>query len=236
MDASEKYSGYQLKGELARYCLPGARRDPNRKLAWVNSICIMFLLIGVLGAKRAVVSIKAPPPMEQVIPTIIEPTAPPPPPKDVQQREERKDDEKPEVPQVVVVTPNSPAINFSIPTVGGVVAAAPMAAIPLAAPPGPVTTVRNLPTTISSTGKGGDRPEPPYPRILEQQGEQGTVLLLMTVDDSGSISDIKVKESSGYPLLDRSALDYIKRHWIFPPGAGIRLYVAPIKYILKLSN
>jgi hypothetical protein len=33
-------------------CLPSASRDANLKLAWVNSICILFLLIGIAGARR----------------------------------------------------------------------------------------------------------------------------------------------------------------------------------------
>jgi protein TonB len=232
MDQAIKNSNYELRDELARYCLPAAKRDANRKLAWTNSICIFFLLIGVVGAKRVQVIIKRPPPIEQAIPTIIEATPPPPPPAEARPQEEQKEQDKPEAPQVAVVTPNSPAINFSIPTVGSVVAATPMAAIPLAAPPAPVAAVRNLPTTLTSTGKGGDRPEPAYPKILQEQGEQGIVVLSLAVDETGRISDINVKESTGYPLLDRAALDFVKRHWIFPPGAGTRLYEAPIKYVL----
>lgn len=51
--------GYELKDELARYCLPSANRDANLKLAWVNSICILFLLIGIAGA-RADITTKRP--------------------------------------------------------------------------------------------------------------------------------------------------------------------------------
>ena len=53
MDANRTAPGYELKNELARLCLSTARREPERKLAWVNSVCILFLLIGILGARRA---------------------------------------------------------------------------------------------------------------------------------------------------------------------------------------
>src|SRR5271165_6404942 len=111
MDASRTLPRYELTDELARYCLPPANRDPNRTLAWVNSICVLFLLIGVLGAKLGAISSKPPPPLpEQAIPAIVEP--PPPTTLEAKQNEERPDQSKPEVPQVVIVTPESTAITF----------------------------------------------------------------------------------------------------------------------------
>ena len=107
--------------ELARFCLPGsANRDANRNLGWVNSICILFLLVGLIGARPASMVIPKPPPIEEVIPTIIEPLTPPP-AADQPREQEQTDQDKPETPQVVVVTPDSPAINFSIPTIGNLV-------------------------------------------------------------------------------------------------------------------
>ena len=69
---------YELKDELARLCLPQANRDPNLKLAWVNSICILFLLIGIFGARRGLIAIKPAPPLEEIIPVVIEPITLPP--------------------------------------------------------------------------------------------------------------------------------------------------------------
>ncbi len=48
---------YVLRDDLARLCLPAAQRDPDRQLAWVNSICLLFLLIGILGAHRSDIDI-----------------------------------------------------------------------------------------------------------------------------------------------------------------------------------
>ena len=85
---------------------------------------------------------------------------------------------------------------------------------------------------IETTGKGGDRPEPQYPPLALQMGQQGRVVISLTVDEAGRIVDASVKESSGFPILDRNALDSVKRHWVFPPGPANRLFEAPINYIL----
>lgn len=63
MDANRTTPAYELKDELARFCLPAANQDSNLKLAWVNSICILFLCIGILGARRGVIAIKPVPPI-----------------------------------------------------------------------------------------------------------------------------------------------------------------------------
>src|SRR5439155_255135 len=41
--------GYALHSDLAQFCLPAANRDVNRILAYVNSICSLFLAIGLAG-------------------------------------------------------------------------------------------------------------------------------------------------------------------------------------------
>ena len=69
---------YELKDELARLCLPSANRDANLKLAWVNSVCILFLLIGLVGARRGVIAIKPAPPIEEMVPVILAPVTLPP--------------------------------------------------------------------------------------------------------------------------------------------------------------
>src|SRR5208282_3447207 len=77
-DANRISPGYELKDELARLCLPSANRDRNQQLAWVNSVCILFLLIGLAGARRGVIAIKPVPPIREEIPVVIQPTVLPP--------------------------------------------------------------------------------------------------------------------------------------------------------------
>jgi protein TonB len=96
-----------------------------------------------------------------------------------------------------------------------------------------VEPVQAAPSAIASTGAGGDRPQPSYPKLAQDLNQHGAVTLSMTGDSAGRVIAISVKESSGFPLLDRGALEFVKRHWILPPGEGPREFVAKIKYLLK---
>ncbi len=226
-DANRIPPGYELKDELARLCLPSANRDRNQRLAWVNSICILFLVIGLLGASRAPGFVAPPPPAPQVVPTVIEPLLSPPATTE-NQKQEQPDQNKP-APRVVAVTINSPAIDFAVPTVGNLVVPEALAQAP------PTVLLKPSPIRINSTGAGGQRPEPPYPKIALEDAEQGSVTISMTADATGAITDVQVKESSGYPVLDRSTLEFIRLHWTLPSGNGTRIYEATINYKLALN-
>ena len=89
--------------------------------------------------------------------------------------------------------------------------------------------------SLNNTGAGGDRPEPPYPPIARETGEQGTVKLLLGGDAAGNIISVDVKESSGFPVLDRATVDFIKHHWRLPAGDGNRLFETSITYLLQLN-
>ena len=224
-DANRISPGYELKDELARYCLPSANRDANLKLAWVNSVCILFLLIGILGARRGFIAIKPVPPIRVEVPIVIQPTVLP--PQAIAQKPEQP--EQINQPRVLVARPNAPDVNFGIPTVGSLVVPAALAA----APQPKVSPVRI--GSLNNTGTGGDRPEPPYPPIARETGEQGTVKLLLGADAAGNIVSVDVKESSGFPVLDRATVDFIKRHWRLPAGDGNRLFETSITYLLQLN-
>ena len=49
------------------------------------------------------------------------------------------------------------------------------------------------------------RPSVQYPPASQNEGEEGTVTLLLAVQTDGSISDIRIARSSGYPRLDTAA-------------------------------
>jgi len=78
LDPHQVSPACELKNELARLCLPSANRDANLKLAWVNSICILFLVIGLAGARRGVISIKNVPPIQEIVPIVVMPQTLPP--------------------------------------------------------------------------------------------------------------------------------------------------------------
>ena len=46
---------------------------------------------------------------------------------------------------------------------------------------------------------------PDYPRGSRLRGEQGRVVLRLTVDERGNVADVAVAESSGFPELDAAA-------------------------------
>lgn len=59
---------------------------------------------------------------------------------------------------------------------------------------------------------------PPYPSRARQLGQQGTVILLLLIGPNGRVLRGRVDRSSGYPLLDGSALHTVVQQWRFKPG------------------
>jgi protein TonB len=215
---------------LARLSLHATETETSGKLPWVNSICILFLLIGIFGSRLGDSSSKPTPPLEIAVPAIVEP---PPPPQSApqEQQHEPSENEKPDTPQVVVVTPDAPSINFAVPTIGNLVVPNAVATAPPLRPMQAPAPLKQAPSRLESTGSGGERPQPPYPKIALEQGQQGKVTLLLSADEAGNIISVEVKESSGFPVLDRSAVDFVKRHWTVPKG--VRLAEVPINYRLR---
>jgi TonB family protein len=228
MEANRTTPKYELKDELARLCLPSATRDTGQKLAWTNSVCILFLLIGIAGARRGIIAIKPAPPLEEAVPFVAEPVTLPPQP-DVQKSESTESENNSPAP-VAVVIPQAPNISFSVPTIGTLVVPANLAPTP------PLEPLRMKPQvgSLTSTGGSGERPDPPYPRLAQQEGEQGTVILLLTSDEAGNVLSAEVKESSGFPLLDRATVDFVKSHWRLPVAAGPHLFQTSITYKLEI--
>jgi TonB family protein len=47
---------------------------------------------------------------------------------------------------------------------------------------------------------------PVYPRVSRMRGEEGKVLLEVLVDRSGTVVEVQIRASSGYPRLDKAAV------------------------------
>ncbi len=228
MDANQTSPAYELKDGLARLCLPTSRHETDQKLAWVNSVCLLFLLIGLFGARRGLIAIKPAPPLQQIVPVVVEPmTLPPQETTEKKQTVEPKDD----APRVAVVIPQIPNVSFSVPTIGSLVVPANLAVTP---PLEPMRTPSDI-NLLNSTGAGGERPQPPYPKIALQEAMQGTLLFLLGGDAAGNVTSVEVKESSGFPFLDRATVAFIKQHWHLPAGAGTQLFQTTITYKIKLN-
>ena len=60
-------------------------------------------------------------------------------------------------------------------------------------------------------------PAPPYPRIARQRGWEGIVRLEVFVGKDGVPDPVGIQESSGHGVLDRAALQTVKK-WKFSPA------------------
>ena len=65
-------------------------------------------------------------------------------------------------------------------------------------------------------------PPPKYPVLARRRGWQGTVQLSVWVLENGRVGDITIAESSGYPLLDKTALKAVTRYRFVPGRQGDR--------------
>ena len=76
-----------------------------------------------------------------------------------------------------------------------------------------------------------------YPAAVKKRKQQGVVVVAFTIDRSGAVLASSVQHSSGYPLLDRAALDMLDRASPLPampesmPQQRLNLAV-PVEYSL----
>jgi protein TonB len=79
--------------------------------------------------------------------------------------------------------------------------------------------------------------KPPYPMMAYKMKQQGTVVLMAEVLTSGKVGDIKVSSSSGFELLDKSAIEAVRR-WTFSPARKdgvvyVQMLRIPITFSLR---
>jgi len=84
----------------------------------------------------------------------------------------------------------------------------------------PVAAASPLPTPVAKTPvfvspRPSYQPKPKYPTIARRRGQEGIVILEISVSNSGNVNRASVVESSGSSALDRAALKTIKT-WKFP--------------------
>lgn len=80
-------------------------------------------------------------------------------------------------------------------------------------------------------------PRPPYPPAAKAAGEQGTVLLSVSVTEDGRAGSVRLARSSGFPRLDESARTAVQR-WRFSPARIGTLAVAsevevPVRFQIR---
>ena len=78
---------------------------------------------------------------------------------------------------------------------------------------------------------------PPYPRHAREMGWEGTVVLRVEVKPDGTVGEVSVHRTSGYPALDEAALTAVKRWRFAPPTDGAFSFAAvvdvPVRFDLK---
>ncbi|NPB04698.1 MAG: energy transducer TonB [Thermotogae bacterium] len=66
-------------------------------------------------------------------------------------------------------------------------------------------------------GKVVKKTRPTYPRRARREGWQGTVVVQVILNSNGTIKSLNLVKSSGYPILDNTALNAV-RGWVFSPN------------------
>jgi protein TonB len=80
-------------------------------------------------------------------------------------------------------------------------------------------------------------PRPIYPEMARHMHQQGVVLLDVLVSTDGAPVDISVARSSGFPLLDRAAMEAVRR-WTFDPARSVGIPIMsrvqlPVRFSLE---
>lgn len=121
----------------------------------------------------------------------------------------------------------------------GIPTAAPISATPAATAPAarvPSSAASSAGALLSAKPRYRSNPTPDYPLPSRRRREEGIVLLDVVVQADGTPSAIKLNRSCGHALLDRAALDAVRR-WTFEPAraAGVAvssLVVVPVRFSL----
>jgi periplasmic protein TonB len=119
---------------------------------------------------------------------------------------------EPQVPKHLVVEPRPIVDNFNIDRGPGGISVNPK---PTDQPqtPKPPTLPDQAAVGITAT-----HTIPPYPTIAIRQGVEGTVLLRLTVLETGRVARAEVVTGSGNDALDRAAQAWIVAHWAYKPA------------------
>lgn len=218
---------------LISLCL-GADEDRRfRHLAWGCSVCALFVAAGIAG-----LTIPSPPPVtplpappKTLVPVEFKPltagggmtqpaialdtTAPNP-------RRET-------VPPPAVTTVAIPDQRINAVPAEKILRPMPPGALTssAAAAPGSPTASRYQPR-----GDTPQTPQPAYPALALRRGYQGTVAVEFTVTGAGQITNVRLRNSSGYTVLDEAALETVRDRWQFPPGP-VRHHFVEIVFELK---
>ncbi len=149
---------------------------------------------------------------EALVVTLIQPNMAPPPPPPAEPETPLLPDPPPAIvaPPPLIQAPAAPqlirVVDAPPPPKAAVVA-------PPEAKPGPPAPI----TPPDYTAGYLDNPAPRYPVESRRKGEEGAVVVQVSVSIAGQAQEIRVVKSSGYSRLDDAAVDAIRR-WRFAPA------------------
>nr|MBL8410050.1 energy transducer TonB [Dechloromonas sp.] len=116
-----------------------------------------------------------------------------------------------------IPTPKTPT-----PQIEATTSSIPSPSAPVVAPPETKPTPPGPPAAepVSQARFDADylrNPSPPYPPLAKRMGEEGKVLLRVSVNPQGTADSVEIKTSSGSTRLDESAQKTV-RNWRFIPA------------------
>lgn len=106
------------------------------------------------------------------------------------------------------------------------------------------TKIKQKPSSKATTFINADsrpykliNPKPVYPSAARRRGMQGMVMLIIRVNHKGFVDNVDVEKTSGFRVLDQSAVDSVSR-WQFIPAKKENKFVSstvklPIKFYLN---
>jgi protein TonB len=94
--------------------------------------------------------------------------------------------------------------------------------------------------SVRSKVRPGNNPRPEYPRTAREAGWEGTVILQVLVLPDGTAGNVTLHKTSGYSILDETALAAV-RGWRFVPAMDGNFPVQsivrlPVRFDLKAAN
>ena len=120
-----------------------------------------------------------------------------------------------DIPDISTVTMS----RSSLPGGGGMISGVPtdIGGLGAAPPPPPPPPKKKDPVRVGGSIQSSKlirRVEPVYPDLAKRARVQGVVLLQVTVDETGNVTDLKIIR--GHPLLNQAAVDAVKQ-WKYSP-------------------
>lgn len=139
----------------------------------------------------------------------------------------------PQAPQPVSVAEPSPSIAFTIP-VKAFSRVTNVRRASYARSENENVAVAATPVQRITFGQGaGRQPAPEYPFRARREGQQGTVVVRLTVGENGSVLAAEAVSPCPWQLLNDSAVRTVKTRWQFAAGK-MRVYEVPIRFELTM--